>query len=452
MNLKKVLFSVLFILSPLFLLGQRVSLLPTHFPDNIYGTWINNKTDISLIITPEYIVIQNDLYGYNEIVKEKNSLDFTCVNNYNNDIKYINIDILNANNIVLDEGYKISKLTKLHNNISKKIPSALRDFWFYKKNKIELTKNKVIFADQSFDVDYVASSNKYNYQIVIYNNSEYTLLHNYVNDNGHFLNANFLKTEIYKKATFFQTHKRKILAFIVLFSLILGYFLVQWKINISKKREINKRLMVEMQLKSIRSQMNPHFLFNALSAIQNLINKGDNEKANHYLTEFSQLMRLTLDKSEKGLVPLDDELKSIKKYLEIEKLRFSFDYEILVDSNINGQEIEIPAMLIQPIVENAIIHGLHQKEGAKNLWIEFSMNNNHLICKVTDNGVGIHKTQLQAGINLNRQKYGLKLAKDRIKLMNESYQTQGKISMVDLSEQNADKTGTQVIISMPIKY
>ncbi|ANW97239.1 hypothetical protein AXE80_13475 [Wenyingzhuangia fucanilytica] len=439
-------------LFPIYLLGQRVSLLPTHFPKNIYGTWINNKTDISLIITPEYIVIQNELYGYNEIVKEQNSLDFTCVNNYNNDIKYININILDSNNIVLDEGYKISKLTKLNHNFSKIIPSILRDFWFNDNSKIELTKNKILFKDQSYNVDYVASSNKFNYQIIIYNNSEYTLLHNYINDHGHFLNANFLKTEVYKKATFYQTHKRKILVFILLFSLTIGYFLVQWKINISKKREVNKRLMVEMQLKSIRSQMNPHFLFNALSAIQNLINRGDNEKANHYLTEFSQLMRLTLDKSEKGLVPLDDEIKSIKKYLEIEKLRFSFDYKIEVDQNINSQEIEIPAMLIQPIVENAIIHGLHQKEGTKNLWIEFKIKNHHLICTVTDNGVGIHKTHQKDGVDLNRQKYGLKLAKDRIKLINESYQTQGKISMVDLSDKNADETGTQVIISMPIKY
>lgn len=198
--------------------------------------------------------------------------------------------------------------------------------------------------------------------------------------------------------------------------------------------------------------MNPHFLFNALSAIQNLINKGDNEKANYYLTEFSKLMRLTLDKSEKGLISLDEKIESIKKYLEIERLRFSFDYKIIVDNEINSSEIEIPSMLIQPIVENAIIHGLHQKNGDKKLSIEFKISQENLICLVSDNGIGINSSKLKKDSNLNRQKYGLKLAKDKIQLINESYYTNAKITMIDLSDYNHTETGTQVKIIMPTKY
>ena len=227
---------------------------------------------------------------------------------------------------------------------------------------------------------------------------------------------------------------------------------IKWKIASTKKKEVTKRLFTEMQLKSFRSQMNPHFLFNALSAIQNLINKEDNEKANHYLTEFSQLMRLTLDKTDKGLVPLGDEIESIKKYLEIEKLRFHFNYNIFLDTTINKDEIEIPAMLVQPFVENAIIHGLNEKKGDKNLVVEFKINNENLVCKVIDDGVGINVTSARKNTDLNREKYGLKLAQDRINLINESYKTSAQIQITDLSEFDNKKTGTKVQIQIPLRY
>lgn len=449
MKLKKVI-CFLFLLTPVLSNSQIVSIYPSHLPNYIYDVWVNSKNEITLIISKDYIVINNDLYGYNNIVQENFKLDFTCVNNPNNDIKYISISKVNDNSIFLDEGFKISKLYKLPSSNLKNIPRPLIDKWYSEDSKIELKKNVVLFSGVTSKIDYVATSNYIDYKIIVYNNGEYTLLHNYINDNGHYIDANLIKTVVFKKASFYKKYKNELFAFSLLFVALLSYVIVYWKIKISKKRETSKRLFIEMQLKSIRSQMNPHFLFNALSAIQNLINKGDNEQANHYLTEFSQLMRLTLDKSEKGVVPLFDEIESIKKYLEIEKLRFYFDYQIITDNNIDSNSVEIPAMLIQPIVENAILHGLNAKKGDKNLTIEFKLKNKNLECLVTDNGVGVNATKSKP--DLNRQKYGLKLAKDRIKLINESYQTKAEINIIDLSDLNDTKTGTRVIISMPLKY
>ncbi|MDO5968396.1 histidine kinase [Flavivirga aquimarina] len=449
MKLKKGFFLFLLFI-PKLILGQGVSVLPSYLPEYVFGTWVNDKNEIVLIISEDYIVIQNELYGYNNIVKEKEKINFTCVHNDN--VQYINVTKINASNILLDEGFKITQLNKIAVNKTNKLPKSIIDNWYSLKNKIELKENEVLFSDNSYKIDYVTSSNGVNYHIIVYNSGEYSLLYNYINDNGHYLNANFLKTIVFEKASFFRKYKSILITLFIALVLLISYCLIKWKITIAKNKEVTKRLLVEMQLKSIRSQMNPHFLFNALSAIQNLINKGDNDKANHYLTEFSQLMRLTLDKSEKGLVPLYDEIESIKKYLELECLRFPFEYRIYVDSKINKHNIEIPAMLIQPFVENAIIHGLNEKKGEKHVSIDFKIDEKNLICYIIDNGIGINKVQAKKTSNLKREKYGLKLAKDRINLINENYKTNAIIKITDISDSENEKTGTKVEISMPLKY
>ncbi|WP_406684636.1 histidine kinase [Seonamhaeicola sp. MEBiC1930] len=450
MKIKYVILFLFFHVSTI-LFGQGVSVLPSHLPDYIYGVWVNDKNEVSLIISQDYIVISNDLYGYNDIVKENDRLDFTCVH-YNNNVKYISTSKTNASNIILDEGFRVTELTKLVSNGLNQIPKALLGNWYTQKNKIELKENEVLLFDNSYKIDYVISTNKLNYHIVIYFAGEYNLLHNAINDTGHYLYANFLKTFVFKKATFYQKYKLATWSVLIVFVLLLTLGLINWSISTTRQREVTKRLLVEMQLKSFRSQMNPHFVFNALSAIQNLINKEDNEKANHYLTEFSQLMRLTLDKTEKGLVPLSDEITSIKKYLEIEKLRFPFSYKIFVDSSVNKNDIEIPAMLVQPFVENAIIHGLKEKQGDKNLIVEFNVKDENFVCLVKDNGIGINSAKKKQGNDLGREKYGVKLAKDRIALINENYKTKAQINITDISDKSKNETGTLVEIVMPLYY
>jgi LytS/YehU family sensor histidine kinase len=164
-------------------------------------------------------------------------------------------------------------------------------------------------------------------------------------------------------------------------------------------------------------------------------------------------MRLTLDKSEKGVVPLEDELKSIQKYLELEKLRFFFNYKIEIDASVDVYQTEIPAMLIQPYVENAIIHGLKEIEGEKHLILKFKIIKDSLLSIVEDNGIGIKKaTQKKKNLGVERAPYGLKLAEDRIQLIKDSYKTDVEIKIVDLSTEDSKLTGTRVEIRLPLKY
>ncbi|AUP78662.1 hypothetical protein C1H87_08055 [Flavivirga eckloniae] len=413
------------------------------------GSWVDEKNDIALIVTQEYIVIKTELYYYNEIVKEDEIINLTCIDDFN--VKYVSIKGIDSTNIYLDEGYKITKLFKAQVNSTSKLPKSIMGKWYASKNEIKIIEDEVLFLDDSYKLDYAISINNTKHYFVLYKGGEYYFSFNYFNEDGHFLRTSFSKDIPFKKESFFQKYFTGFISIIIISLFFTGYYLFKWKIALTKKKEVAKRMFIEMQLKSIRSQMNPHFLFNALGAIQNLINKGDSANANHYLTEFSQLMRLTLDKSEKGLVPLFDEIESIKKYLELEKLRFTFHYLIKVAPEIDIHLTEVPAMLIQPFVENAIIHGLNEKKGEKNLDIEFKIKEDNLLCLITDNGIGIKTTETKKDTGFNREKYGLKLAKNRIDLINESYKTNAKVEITDISD-GKGRTGTTVEVLMPLRY
>jgi len=453
-HLKKKIIIVLTICAfPILVLGQNMSIFPSQLSENIIGNWIDEKNNLALVVTKKYIIIQNKLWYFNEIIQEKEILNITCVHNFN--VKYITISNINSSNIFLDEIYKITKLTKVKNNTIKQLPKLLIGNWLTSKNKIEIFEKEIRYLKSYYTLDYAISINKQNYYFVVYRDGEYYLCFNIIKNNDLYLDTNFSKQILFKQESFFQKHFLKFISIIILSLSIIGFYLFKWKLRLTKKKEVTKRKFVEMQLKSIRSQMNPHFLFNALSAIQNLINKEENDKANHYLTEFSQLMRLTLDKSEKGLESLSDEIKSIEKYLELEKLRCPFEYTIKLDSKINANLIEVPAMLIQPFIENAIIHGLNEIKGDKKLSIEFKIKSLSLVCIITDNGIGINKALLKRKESIttaNTKRYGVKLAKDRISLINESYNTNAEIQIIDISTIDSNKTGTLIKICMPLKY
>ncbi|MFB9054202.1 sensor histidine kinase [Formosa undariae] len=425
-------------------------LLPSQLPDALYGTWTGNQSQNSLIITSDYLVLHNELFYYEDIIQQPNEIHISCW--YQDNKKDIVISGLTNGNLFLDEGTKILTLTKSYTENLNRIPQSLTDVWYDKTSRITLKAEEVQFAEAIYPVDYVATSDNLNYIIVIYRKGNYVVLYNTIADTDQYLNVGFLEPLVFKKATFFQKNKNGLIILGVLLLMLLSYFLIKWQIAVARKKEYSKRLFTEMQLKSFRSQMNPHFLFNALSAIQYLINQGDNVKANHYLTEFSQLMRLTLDKTESGLVSLSDEIESIRKYLEIEKLRLEFEYQISIDDTINQDELEIPAMLVQPFVENAIIHGLKEIDVNRILRVAFHTDTQNLICIVTDNGIGVNASKIQNQTELDRNKYGLKLAEDRIRLINETYKTNAKISIKDRSEEVEGETGTEVKIIMPLRY
>ena len=242
---------------------------------------------------------------------------------------------------------------------------------------------------------------------------------------------NVQQHRFYVMPRWYQTKKYKLIAAgisIVIFLLIL---LVTYRVRIRKIQQKNANLQLEM--KSIRSQLNPHFIFNALSSIQGLINKNDISAANHYLTEFSSLLRETLVNNDKELVPLSTELRIIETYLKLEQLRFHFQYELIVDASVNKDAVEIPSLLIQPLVENAIKHGVALLHHKGIVQIGFQTKDKTLLVSINDNGKGFSE-------DAERKGFGLTLTKDRIRLLNKTLKGQP----IELHIENSPENGTSV--------
>ena len=187
-----------------------------------------------------------------------------------------------------------------------------------------------------------------------------------------------------------------ILIVTILLSGGIAYFAYNARVKAIRKKEENKRLISELELKAIRSQMNPHFIFNALSSIQYLINQGKNSDANQYLLNFSKLLRMVLATSEKKLVSLSEEIEQLELYLQLEQLRMPFEYRIEMDDTIQPENEEIPGMLIQPIVENAVKHGVgNRQEGI--VFINFRKEAHVLLVEISDDGAGFRLSSPSGG-------------------------------------------------------
>jgi hypothetical protein len=222
-------------------------------------------------------------------------------------------------------------------------------------------------------------------------------------------------------------------------------------IQITKQKSKNK-LKEELNLSkliAIQSQMNPHFIFNAINSIQDLILHGGVEESYDYVVKFSQLVRQTLTFSNKEFIYFSDEISLLSVYLEIEKLRFknNFEYEIKLN---NIKDIEIPPMLIQPFVENAIKHGLLHKEGTKMVSISFELKET-LICTIIDNGIGREASaKIKERQKRNYESFSTSATARRFDIMKEHYEQKVGFVYYDLKEQEL-VLGTKVILNMPYK-
>ena len=205
--------------------------------------------------------------------------------------------------------------------------------------------------------------------------------------------------------------------------------------------------------KALRAQMNPHFIFNSLSSIQHLITSGKKAEAIKYLHKFSKLMRSLLESSIETSVILDDEIKMLKAYLELESLRFdhTFQYDIEIEDEIDTHIVEVPLLIIQPFVENAIIHGLLPKEnGEKKLNITFRKDESYLLCVVDDNGVGRYRKSIKSNFHKNKKSRGLEVTEKRLQILNPKGETTKNIQIIDKMTESGDPLGTSIIIKIPV--
>lgn len=230
------------------------------------------------------------------------------------------------------------------------------------------------------------------------------------------------------------------------------------KLNLQLTNQRDEILNINqlLQLKVLRTQMNPHFIYNCLNAINNLVVKGENDKASNYLLNFSKLLRMILDFSDKTFVDLEDEIKFIKLYLSLEAMRMGndFSYEVKASSQMLEEDIGVPSLLIQPFIENAIWHGLINKEGKKNLSVSFEQTNDvHLLtCIVEDNGIGREKAgqAKRKGHTMLHESKGIRITQERIELL--QYQIKNEVSITINDKVNADNEpeGTLVKLVLPV--
>ncbi len=216
------------------------------------------------------------------------------------------------------------------------------------------------------------------------------------------------------------------------------------------QRAEQKRL--KSQMEALRAQINPHFISNSLNAIESLINRGNKEAASKYLIKFSRLNRQILNSSRAPNISLTDELKTIKNFLDLEQLRFQdkLHYDIAVSEGLQTDRIEVPAMILQPYVENAIWHGIKPKEGKGQVSIKIERNDKKLVCIIEDDGIGRERSrEMKANSVFKHQSHGMKITEERLKA---SGNIKGsRIEIIDLKDTNGEGMGTRVIIRLPFK-
>ena len=214
---------------------------------------------------------------------------------------------------------------------------------------------------------------------------------------------------------------------------------------------LNQRT-TELEMHALRAQMNPHFIFNALSSINNFILKNEKSFASEYLIKFSKLIRLILENSKQPLISLGLELDALKLYTDIEKLRFEqqFDYELFVDPEVDTTSIKVPPLILQPFVENAIHHGLMPKQDKGSLQIFIRESGSQLKISIVDNGVGrSYSNAAKKSSDHKKRSMGISLSTDRLSLLSLKGEA-GKIEILDLVQSNGVNGGTEVIITIPI--
>lgn len=292
-----------------------------------------------------------------------------------------------------------------------------------------------------------------------------------LNKNNELLNKN---NELLNKDNQLKKQKLNLLiggliCLFVLAVVFMGY------LNVKRKNEAHRRVLVEnelqiqklesekkqaslqhhaseLEMQALRSQMNPHFIFNCLNAINHFILNNEEETASDYLTKFSRLIRLVLQNSSKKTISLADELATLQLYIELEQVRFTsrFHFSICVDEEIDTEGLMMPPMLLQPFVENAIWHGLMHKESTGELTIDISQQGERLRCIITDNGVGRQAATNNKNHLALKKSMGMQITANRLKMLHTDKES-GSFTIIDLKDEKGNNSGTKVILTIPAK-
>ncbi len=274
-------------------------------------------------------------------------------------------------------------------------------------------------------------------------------------------NKKFLRAEMnfeYQLKEKLLTEKNKQNRLITIFSIIGGLLLIGLVFVIFNRRQVKRRLtlqkeVAEYEQKALHLQMNPHFVFNCLGSISSFIVQNGTDQALKYLSKFSKLMRLTLEYSKGSIIPIDKEIESLQNYLELEQLRFHNKFEFKITSSEAVEfNMGLPPLLIQPFVENAILHGLVPKDSYGKIEVVFDVKDNQLVCTITDDGIGISKSkEIKQNSMQAHQSMAMEITKKRLEIMEATILKSAQIEIKEIEENNQIK-GTRVTLKLPIQY
>lgn len=257
------------------------------------------------------------------------------------------------------------------------------------------------------------------------------------------------------KTPFYKTWWFILICIVGLSGIVIVIFRLRVR-QIKKKQQAEFEHLVEVskaELTALRAQMNPHFVFNALNSIQHYILNSKGDEAVRYLSKFAKLIRLILSNSEKQIVTINEDIEALKLYLELERMRFEnkFDYSIHIDSSIDGDYDEIPPMLIQPYLENAILHGINPKVGNGHIDISMKIVNQFIKISIKDDGIGREKSKSVQSLQpaARHKSLGMKITKDRVRILNTIHQSNLNVNIIDLYNEKNEATGTQVDLFIP---
>ena len=235
--------------------------------------------------------------------------------------------------------------------------------------------------------------------------------------------------------------------FLILLVGILYILYRQSQLNAEKK-------LLTLEQSMLRSQMNPHFLFNSLNSIKLYIINNEKKNAVHYLNKFSKLVRKILEASSQREISLADELETVALYMNIENIRFSneINFNIHIKDDINTHNIKIPSLILQPFLENALWHGLSSKDGAKNIDLEVKKGKSGFIeIIITDNGVGRDAAEkIKDSKVLKRKSVGIDITKERLANFSRDYENFFHVDIIDKFDDDTNPLGTQIVIYIPI--
>lgn len=243
----------------------------------------------------------------------------------------------------------------------------------------------------------------------------------------------------------------------ILAAILLGQGIIIYIVTRLNKKTRERKLAEQLQQaeyaslkqQAFTSLMNPHFIFNALNSVQHYVNQQDRQNANKYLSDFASLVRRSFDTAQRSFVSLDEELETVRLYLQLEKMRFTdkFNYHIVLSKEVEDDEWMLPSMVLQPFLENAILHGLMPLNKAGELTIEAHVQDNALCITITDNGIGIEKSRILRAGKAHKSR-GMQLIKERLQLLSKLSTTPIELSITDLNP-GTENPGTKILLIVP---